>query len=91
MSTSLRSPSRIVFVALTLTTAVSAPAMAQYLGGGTKSGAEVQTGRRWRAGGGDYFGFAAAGGSDDRFHVMWADSRTGVFQVWTSEIRIERP
>jgi hypothetical protein len=43
MSTSLRSQSRPLFVALALTTAASAPALGQYLGGGTKSGAEVQT------------------------------------------------
>lgn len=43
-------------------------------------------GTRWRSGGGDYIGLAAALGS--RFHVMWSDSRTGVFQVWTSVVEI---
>lgn len=41
--------------------------------------------RRWPAGG-DYFGLAA--GSDGRFHVLWADSRTGVYQLWTAPVTV---
>lgn len=35
---------------------------------------------RWSYGG-DYSAIAAGG--DGRFHVVWADSRTGVYQLWT--------
>jgi len=38
---------------------------------------------RWPLGG-DYSGLAA--GPDGRFHVVWADSRTGVYQLWTRSI-----
>jgi hypothetical protein len=40
---------------------------------------------RWPAGG-DYSGLAAS--PDDLFHVLWADSRTGAYQNWTSTVRI---
>lgn len=40
---------------------------------------------RWPAGG-DYSGLAAS--SDDLFHVLWSDSRTGAYQNWTSNVRI---
>ena len=42
--------------------------------------------RRWPTGG-DYFGLA----SDDEgvFHIVWADSRTGVFQLWTARITVK--
>jgi hypothetical protein len=40
---------------------------------------------RWPAGG-DYSGLAAS--SDDLFHVLWSDSRTGAYQNWTSAVRI---
>ncbi|HEX6900376.1 MAG TPA: sialidase family protein [Thermoanaerobaculia bacterium] len=40
---------------------------------------------RWRFGG-DYSGLAA--GADGRFHAFWADSRTGVYQVWWAEVRV---
>lgn len=40
---------------------------------------------RWPAGG-DYSGLAAS--SDDLFHVLWSDSRTGVYQNWTSTVRV---
>lgn len=43
---------------------------------------------RW-PGGGDYFGLAAH--PDGSFRVLWADSRTGVFQLWTTSIRLENP
>lgn len=36
--------------------------------------------------GGDYKGLATA--HDGRFHALWADSRTGVFQLWTSIITV---
>lgn len=40
--------------------------------------------RRWRLGGGDYIGMAADAEGD--FQVVWPDSRTGIFQVWTSRV-----
>lgn len=43
---------------------------------------------RW-GNGGDYMGFTAD--SDGRFRPFWIDSRSGVFQVWTTEIRVARP
>jgi len=43
---------------------------------------------RW-PGGGDYFGLAAH--PDGSFRVLWADSRSGVFQLWTTSIRLEDP
>lgn len=27
---------------------------------------------------------------DDSFRVLWSDSRTGVFQLWTDRIVVER-
>ncbi|HVT14735.1 MAG TPA: hypothetical protein VHQ90_00960 [Thermoanaerobaculia bacterium] len=42
-------------------------------------------GSRWRFGG-DYSGLAA--GADGRFHVFWADSRSGVYQVATAAVRV---
>lgn len=42
--------------------------------------------RRWRLGGGEYLGVAAA--ADGSFHVAWPDSRTGRFQVWTAKVRV---
>jgi hypothetical protein len=39
--------------------------------------------------GGDYMGLTAD--ADGVFHPFWADSRTGVFQAWTSQVRIELP
>lgn len=41
---------------------------------------------RWSFGG-DYSGLAAA--ADGRFHVFWADSRSGLYQVWTAIVSIE--
>jgi hypothetical protein len=35
--------------------------------------------RRWQFGG-DYSGLAA--GADGAFHIFWADSRTGLYQIW---------
>lgn len=43
---------------------------------------------RWGSGG-DYMGLTAA--ADGDFHAFWADSRTGTFQAWTAQIRVERP
>lgn len=40
---------------------------------------------RWPAGG-DYSGLAA--GADGRFHLLWSDSRTGVYQNWTATVRV---
>jgi len=42
---------------------------------------------RWQTGG-DYSGIAAA--ADGRFHVVWADSRTGLYQLWTRSVRVSR-
>ena len=43
--------------------------------------------QRWISGG-DYSGLTA--GSDGLFHLMWADSRTGVYQIWTAGIGVAR-
>jgi hypothetical protein len=40
-------------------------------------------GHRWRWGG-DYGGLTAD--ADGNFHVVWSDSRTGVYQLWRSKI-----
>ena len=48
--------------------------------------ANGQTGRRWTAGG-DYHGLAAA--ADGRFHLLWADSREGIYQLRTATISVE--
>ncbi len=36
---------------------------------------------RWPQGG-DYFGITAA--ADGRFHVLWSDARSGIYQLWTA-------
>jgi len=41
--------------------------------------------RRWPSGG-DYFGLASA--ADGRFHLLWADARTGKFQLYTAAISV---
>ncbi len=51
-----------------------------------QTAANGAAGTRWRSGGGDYIGLAAAVNS--RFHLAWSDSRTGVFQVWTSVVQV---
>jgi hypothetical protein len=43
-------------------------------------------GARWRAGG-DYHGLVAAPGG--RFHLLWADSRSGVYQLRFASVRVE--
>ena len=43
--------------------------------------------RRWPAGG-DYFGLASD--DDGVFHIVWADSRTGVFQLWSAKITVKK-
>ncbi len=48
--------------------------------------ANGQAGRRWPAGG-DYHGLVA--GADGRFHVLWADSRDGVYQLRTATIGVD--
>lgn len=40
---------------------------------------------RWPAGG-EYFGLVAL--PDGSFQMIWADSRTGVYQLWTARIRV---
>lgn len=42
--------------------------------------------RRWPTGG-DYMGLTAA--ADGRFHLMWADTTTGVYQLWTTAVTVE--
>lgn len=44
--------------------------------------------QRWQAGG-DYFGLVAR--PDGAFQALWADSRTGVYQLWTTTITVEHP
>jgi hypothetical protein len=48
--------------------------------------ANAEAGRRWVAGG-DYFGLVAA--SDSRFHLLWADSRQGIYQLRTSTVTVD--
>ncbi|HVF46033.1 MAG TPA: hypothetical protein VNA17_00555 [Pyrinomonadaceae bacterium] len=45
-----------------------------------------ETAKRW-SGGGDYSGLAAA--SDGKFHVLWADSRSGVYQLMTAQVDVK--
>ena len=44
--------------------------------------------KRWPTGG-DYYGLAAT--SDGLFHVLWSDSRTGGFQLWTATVEVRKP
>ena len=44
--------------------------------------------RRWEDGG-DYHGLMAL--PDGSFRAVWADSRTGVFQLWTAPIEVSAP
>lgn len=39
--------------------------------------------------GGDYFGMVALPGG--AFQAVWADARTGVFQLWTDRVTVKRP
>ena len=48
--------------------------------------ANGEAGRRWPAGG-DYHGLVAA--ADGRFHVLWSDSRSGVYQLRFATIRVK--
>lgn len=43
---------------------------------------------RW-GNGGDYMGFTAE--ADGRFRPFWIDSRSGVFQIWTTQIQVTKP
>jgi hypothetical protein len=47
--------------------------------------ANGEAGARWKAGG-DYHGLAAA--ADGRFHLLWADSREGIYQLRTAHVEI---
>ena len=42
--------------------------------------------KRWAAGG-DYSGLAAS--PDGDFHVLWADSRNGIYQLWTARVSVK--
>lgn len=42
--------------------------------------------KRWAAGG-DYSGLAAA--ADGSFHVLWSDSRGGIYQLWTARVGVQ--
>ncbi len=44
--------------------------------------------KRWPAGG-DYSGLAAA--ADGSFHVLWSDSRQGIYQLWTARVQVNAP
>lgn len=44
--------------------------------------------RRWREGG-DYFGMAA--GADGRFHLLWPDARSGMFELWSATVTVGVP
>jgi hypothetical protein len=50
-----------------------------------RSGAEKPVASRWPFGG-DYSGLAA--GADGRFHLLWADSRAGTYQLWTVSVEV---
>ena len=41
---------------------------------------------RWPEGG-DYSGLAAA--ADGTFHVLWADSRDGIYRLWTAPVTVK--
>jgi hypothetical protein len=43
---------------------------------------------RWPEGG-DYSGLAAA--EDGTFHVLWADSRDGIYRLWTAPVTVRTP
>ncbi|MFN7998392.1 MAG: sialidase family protein [Bryobacteraceae bacterium] len=45
---------------------------------------KTTVGERWEAGG-DYFGLVAAGTT---FHAVWADTRSGAYQLWHTTIRV---
>jgi len=45
---------------------------------------KTKVGERWEAGG-DYFGLVAAGAT---FHSVWADTRSGAYQLWHTTIRV---
>lgn len=47
-----------------------------------------QSAQRWAAGG-DYSGLAAA--ADGSFHVVWSDSRNGIYQIWTARVTVDAP
>jgi hypothetical protein len=38
--------------------------------------------------GGDYFGMVTT--PDGRFHLLWSDARSGVFQLWIAAIEVDR-
>lgn len=44
-------------------------------------------GNRWKSGG-DYQGFTAK--QDGSFQVLWSDSRSGYFQLYTTEIKVKK-
>src|SRR5579859_2506858 len=44
-----------------------------------------EAGTRWEAGG-DYMGLVAD--ADGVFHLLWSDSRSGIYELWTSTIRV---
>lgn len=46
---------------------------------------KTTVGERWEVGG-DYSGLVAAGGV---FHAVWADTRSGSYQLWHTTIRVE--
>lgn len=53
----------------------------------TSSGDTTYVARRWPYGG-DYQGLTSS--PDGSFFAFWADSRTGVFQIWARTIRVEQ-
>ena len=48
--------------------------------------AMISAASRW-VNGGDYMGLTTSAGG--RFHPVWADARSGTYQVYTAEVRIE--
>ncbi len=49
------------------------------------TGSNSTVGQRWPTGG-DYMGFTAD--ANGLFHLLWSDSRTGVYQSWTTTVRV---
>lgn len=53
-----------------------------------RASGSFDVGARWPAGG-DYFGLTAH--PDGSFRILWSDSRSGVFQLWTASIHVQPP
>lgn len=68
-----------------VSTARSCPNAPGNIVGSNRGGDGFGVAKRWPAGG-DYSGLAAS--IDGAFHVLWSDSRAGVYQNWTANVRV---